>query len=255
MAARAPVFVLLPSLIPPGALRGGVAVVIDVLRATTAMAHALASGCESVRPCGEIEEARALAGSLPPGTAILGGERGGLPIAGFDLGNSPGDYTPERCRGKTLVMTTTNGTRAILASLQADRVLIGSFANLSATARVLMQELNGTPSRPVHLVCAGTEGAISLEDSLYAGVLYREVSYFLERITPAGNDAALIALASAPGDLSELPQAFRRGQGGRNVERIGLGADIDEAAKVDSFPFAAELRRDPLRITRADVVG
>ncbi len=167
MSDRPAVFVhLLPSLIPPGALRGGVAVVVvDVLRATTVMVHALAAGCEAVIPCAEIDEAKAVAASLPPGTALLGGERGGLPISGFDLGNSPGDYTPEVCRGKTLVMSTTNGTRAILASLEAERVLIGAFVNLEAVGFALQDE-----TRPVHLICAGTEGLVSFEDALAAGV-------------------------------------------------------------------------------------
>ncbi len=89
---------LLPRLIPPGSLRGGVAVVVDVLRATTVMVHALAAGCEAVIPCGEIDEAKAVAAGLPPGTALLAGERQGLPIPGFDLGNSPGEFTPEVCR-------------------------------------------------------------------------------------------------------------------------------------------------------------
>ena len=126
---------LLPKLIPHGSLRGGVAVVVDVLRATTVMVQALAAGCEAIIPCGEIDEAKEVAASLPAGTALLVGERQGLPIPGFDLGNSPGDFTSEVCEGKTLVMTTTNGTRAILASLEAERVYIASFGNLRATSR------------------------------------------------------------------------------------------------------------------------
>ena len=132
---QARVFVhLLPKLIPPGSLRGGVAVVVDVLRATTVMVQALASGCEAVIPCGKIDEAKALAAGLPSGTALLAGERRGLPIPGFDLGNSPADFTPDICREKTVVMTTTNGTRAILASIEAERVYIASFTNLRATS-------------------------------------------------------------------------------------------------------------------------
>src|SRR3954462_7472238 len=112
MTHRPPVHVhLLPSLIPPGTLKGGIAVVIDVLRATTVMIHALAAGCDAIRPCGEIDEARGLAASLPKGTAILAGERPSEPITGFDIGNSPGACTPDLCSGKVLVMTTTNGTR------------------------------------------------------------------------------------------------------------------------------------------------
>src|SRR6516225_8202045 len=83
---------LLPRLIPHGILRGGVAVVVDVLRATTVMVHALAAGCAAVIPCGEIDEAVEIAANLPEGTALLAGERQGLPIPGFDLGNSPDDF-------------------------------------------------------------------------------------------------------------------------------------------------------------------
>ena len=110
--AHASIFVhLLPTLIPPGSLRGGVAVVVDVLRATTVMVQALAAGCEAIIPCLEIADAQKVAAGLGPGAALLAGERHGLPIPGFHLGNSPGDFTPAICREKSLVMTTTNGTR------------------------------------------------------------------------------------------------------------------------------------------------
>src|SRR5437773_10943677 len=98
---------LLPALVPSGRLTGGLAVVIDVLRATTTMIHALAAGCTCVRPCAEVEEARALAGTMRVGRVLLGGERDGLPLDGFDTGNSPGEYTPKLCKGTALVMTTT----------------------------------------------------------------------------------------------------------------------------------------------------
>src|SRR5713101_9803885 len=112
---------LLPELAPSGRLKGGVAVVIDVLRATTTIIHALAAGCAAVRPCAEVDEAKELAGSMRAGRVLLGGERGGAPLAGFDLGNSPREYTTKICRGNTLVLTTTNGTRALLSAAQAER--------------------------------------------------------------------------------------------------------------------------------------
>src|SRR5438132_1827020 len=101
---------LLPELIPPNRLVDGLAVVVDVLRASTTIIHALAAGCTDVRPCAETEEARALAGQMRAGRVLLGGERGGVTPPGFDLGNSPREYTPSVCRGCTLVHTTTNGT-------------------------------------------------------------------------------------------------------------------------------------------------
>ncbi len=258
---RPKVFVhLLPSLIPPGSLRGGVAVVVDVLRATTVMVHALANGCKAVIPCAEIEEAQAVAASLPPGTAILAGERGGLPIPGFDLGNSPGEFTLEVCAGKTLVMTTTNGTRAILACLEAERVYIASFANLKATADELkVQFLKKDHGHPIHIVCAGTEGFISLEDSLLAGALTSALTGWDAPEQPEteliGNDEAMIALSLWRGaERYPWPRTLwnwlRRGRGGQNVIHIGLDKDIKVAAEVDRFPIIAELTRDPLRIVK-----
>ncbi len=254
---------LLPSLIPPGSLRGGVAVVVDVLRATTVMVHALANGCAAVIPCVEVEKARAVAAGLPRGTAILGGERGGLPIPGFDLGNSPGDYTLEVCKGKTLVMTTTNGTRAILASQEAERVYIASFANWKATADELtVQLLKKDHGHPIHIVCSGTEGFISLEDSLLAGALTK---YLADAMVARGsirnaslligNDEALIVLSQwleVEMFLEHRPfwKLLQLGRGGRNVTRLGLEEDIKVAAKVNNLPIIAELAREPLRIVK-----
>lgn len=249
---------LLPSLIPPGSLRGGIAVVVDVLRATTVMVHALAAGCEAIIPCAEIAEAEAIAFGLPPGTALLAGERGGLPIPGFHLGNSPGEFTPEACVGKTLVMTTTNGTRAILASQEADRVYIASFTNLQATADELaVQFLKRDHGQSIHIVCAGTEGHVSLEDSLLAGALTRKITELEVPESPEGerlgNDEAFIVISQ----WLEVERFLRKrpfwrllslGRGGQNVHRIGRAGDIEDAAYFDRFKLVAELSRDPLRI-------
>lgn len=268
MTRRLPVSVhLLPSLIPPGALVGGVAVVIDILRATTTMVHALAAGCDAIIPCVEIEEARQVAAALPEGTAVLAGERQGLPIQGFDLGNSPASCTPEACTGKTLVMTTTNGTKAILASLEAERVFIAAFVNRKATLEALK-----FAAGPIHLVCAGTDGQVSLEDTMFAGALAHEIdsraweegeSQHAEDAddsldeTLLANDQAEIAAAlwretaSMMDEGYTLADALGDGRGGRRVIAIGLEDDLHDAARLDRFPFAAELLRDPLRIVPA----
>ena len=253
---------LLPALIPSGALRGGVAVVIDVLRASTTIAHALAHGCEAVIPCLEIDEARRIAADLPEGQALLGGERGGEPIAGFDLGNSPGDYSAKACCGKTLVMTTTNGTKALLACLEAESILVGAFVNFAATVQRLIHE-----ERPIHVVCAGTEGQVSYEDSLLAGAFS---SRFVDLDHELGNDQAEIvrglwervqenvwAYEDAKHRLGDEPlliRHLRRGTGGRRVMELGLGADIELAATLnrDDCQVVVELVRDPLRLVVSD---
>jgi 2-phosphosulfolactate phosphatase len=247
---------LLPELIPTGALQGAVAVVVDVLRATTMMVHALSAGCTAVIPCLEIDEARRVSSRFPEGEALLAGERQGVPIAGFDLGNSPRSCTPEVCRGKTLIMTTTNGTRAILACLDAERVVIGAFPNFAATAQLLHAD-----ERRIHIVCAGTDGMISYEDSLLAGAF---AQHFKDMGGTLMNDEAEIvaglwskideAIWFRSGDRVQgntpLARYLTRGRGGRRVTELGLADDIDAAAQLNSFEHhrAVELLRDPLRI-------
>jgi 2-phosphosulfolactate phosphatase len=231
---------LVPELIPAGALAGGVAVVIDVLRATTTIVHALAAGCTAVRPCLEVEEARELAGGMRVGRVLLGGERGGSPLPGFDVGNSPGSLTPQLCRGTTLVLTTTNGTRALLRAADAARVLVAAFVNYSAVCEQLRQD-----ARPVHIVCAGVEGQVSLEDSLLAGAL---VDYLCQVAEVQLNDGARLAWDCFENHGKVLLGALEVSTGGAILRALGYDDDVRAAALVDRFALVPELRRDPLRV-------
>ncbi|HEV3257690.1 MAG TPA: 2-phosphosulfolactate phosphatase [Gemmataceae bacterium] len=231
---------LLPGLVAPGRLTGGLAVVIDVLRATTTIIHALAAGCKAVQPCAEVDEARALAGRMRAGRVLLGGERGGSPLPGFDLGNSPAEYTAKACRGRTLVLTTTNGTRALLRAAEAERVLLAGFVNYSAVCEQVQQD-----PRPVHIVCAGTEGEVALEDTLLAGAL---VDFLCEVVEVRLNDGARLAWDCFEHHGQVLVGALEISQGGANLKQLGYDEDIRAAAKVDQFALVPELRRDPLRI-------
>ncbi|MEX2175157.1 MAG: 2-phosphosulfolactate phosphatase [Pirellulaceae bacterium] len=235
---------LVPALVEPGSLDGKTVVVIDILRATTTIVHALAAGAVHVIPCLEVEEARQLADQQPNKT-ILGGERGGRRIAGFELGNSPSEYTPERLAGKTVVFTTTNGTRALLVCKTAARVLIGAFVNLSAVCRALADEYE------VALVCAGTDGHVTREDTLFAGAVASELASGgreppeTEHTTVLNDQAEIAADAwrSAVRDLTRRPlgQTLRASRGGRNLIEIGHENDIDLAAQLDRFDIVPEL--------------
>jgi 2-phosphosulfolactate phosphatase len=231
---------LLPGLAPPGRLAGGTAVVIDVLRATTTIIHALAAGCAAVRPCAEVEEARALADGMPAGKVLLGGERGGRPLPGFDLGNSPREYTTASCGGLTLVLTTTNGTRALLRAAEAERVLVAGFVNYSAVCEQLRQE-----TRPIHVVCAGLEGDVALEDTLLAGAF---VDFLCEGAEVRLNDGARLAWDCFENHGRVLQGALEVSQGGTHLRQLGYDDDIRAAAQVDQFALVPELRRDPLRV-------
>jgi len=231
---------LLPCLAPPGRLAGGVAVVIDVLRASTTIVNALAAGAVCVRPCAEVEEARELAGQLRVGRVVLGGERGGSPLPGFDVGNSPREYTAKVCKGNVIVLTTTNGTRALLRAAEAERVLIAGFVNYSAVCEQLAEE-----ARPVDIVCAGCHGDIALEDALLAGAL---VEFLCEHGTVSLNDAARLAWDCFENHGRVLAGALEVSAGGANLRRLGYDEDIAAAARVDQFPLVPELRREPLRV-------
>jgi 2-phosphosulfolactate phosphatase len=187
---------------------------------------------------------------MPPGSVVLGGERQGIKVEGFEFGNSPASYSPEVCRGKTVVITTTNGTRGILASQEADRVLIGSFSNLGATVAAI-----SAAKKPIHVVCSGTDGLVSFEDTLLAGAIVAAV----KSIASPANDSALIALwtwldakTRMEDEAGDLASFLALGRGGRRVREIGQGEDVKDVARVDQWPLVAELRREPLRIVRVD---
>ncbi|MGF1582087.1 MAG: 2-phosphosulfolactate phosphatase [Gemmataceae bacterium] len=231
---------LLPSLVDDAALVGSVAVVIDVLRATTTIVQALVSGCVDVRPCGEIEEAKTLAASFPNGSVVLGGERDGKPLPGFDVGNSPLEYTSGRCAGKTVVMTTTNGTRAVLKAAKADRVLAAAFTNRKAVCELLGQE-----TRPVHILCAGSAGEVTLEDTLLAGAL---VDHLVQTETVEMNDSAFLASVLYKHYEIDSITPLYQSLGGRTLVDLGYKDDIEEAARPDRFTIVPELHHDPLRM-------
>jgi 2-phosphosulfolactate phosphatase len=238
----------LPELAPLDALPSGHVVVIDVLRATTVIVQALASGARDVRPCLEVDEARSLAATLNAGEFVLGGEREGLPITGFDLGNSPCDYTAKAVGGKTVVFTTTNGTKAMnrCQAAVAKPVLIAGFVNRAAVAGRLR-----SASR-VHLVCSGTGGEITREDVLLAGALVNRIS--TDQDLPALNDQARLArdawrhIGGESTGANVLSTELRETQGGMNLTELGLAADIDGAAQIDRFDLVPVLDVQAMRI-------
>jgi 2-phosphosulfolactate phosphatase len=235
---------LVPDWVPAGCLVGGVAVVIDVLRATTTMIHALAAGATAIYPTAEIDQARCLAGSLRAGRVLLAGERQGRPIDGFDLGNSPREYTAQKVRGLEVVMTTTNGTRALLAALPAERVLVAGFVNFSAVCEQLKAE-----RRPVHIVCAGDQGRLSLEDTLCAGGLVDFLCRPERGPLPVRlNDAARVAWDCFEVHGPILEGALQVSSGGVHLASLGYDDDVTAAGRVDQFTLVPELRRDPVRV-------
>ncbi len=225
----------LPTQIQPGDLRGGVAVVLDVLRASTTIIVALANGAARIIPCGLTDEAQRLVTDDPTGNTLCGGERHGLKIEGFDLDNSPASYTWERVAGKTIAFTTTNGTAALLRTQEAARVLIGALINRQAIV-----DARCADGRPIHLVCAGTDGRVTSEDLLGAGAIAADLAS-LGNVKFADDTTKKAARPwTTNGPPADLVRELQMSLGGRNLLEHGFDQDIVRAAELDSIALVPE---------------
>lgn len=245
----------LPRYVAAADLAGSAVVVIDLLRATSTICQAVASGAAEVVPFLEVDEALAAAEIAGRSSIVLGGERKGGKIPGFDLGNSPCEYTPTAVADRRVFITTTNGTRALDHAKLAKRVLLGAFTNLSAVVASIQDEPR------IDILCAGTDGRETREDILAAGAI---VSQLLERSATshklndndnavaakrAWDEVAARAHASGRPLTEQLAIELRDTQGGRNLLGIDLNRDLIDCAQIDRLTVAPELDVRNWRIT------
>jgi 2-phosphosulfolactate phosphatase len=244
----------LPCEVDERELEGATVVVIDLLRATTTICWALAWGASEVIPFRTIEETLAAAEKAGRDNVVLGGERQGRRIEGFDLGNSPREYTRSALRGRPVYLTTTNGTQALYHARFARRVVVGAMVNLSAVAASVKDE-----SR-VDILCAGTDGRETLEDILASGALawkMHELSNTDWQINKRAQQAAMwwVEFKDSPlalGSINEqLAISLENTPGGRNLIEVGLGSDLVDCAQIDRLQVVPELDIDAWRITAA----
>jgi 2-phosphosulfolactate phosphatase len=218
---------LTPGELSPGEIAGRTVVMLDVLRASTSIVEALSAGARTLFPVATIEEAIGLAKTLGREEVLLAGERRALPIEGFDLGNSPGEFTAERVGGKYVVMSTTNGTLALTAASGGERVIVGAWTNF----RAVVDELVRSQAEPVFL-CAGRERAFGLEDAVCAGQMAAAVM----KGVPDGewelNDGAVAAMALAE-EFPDPAKLFPHTAAGRALVDAGLGDDLAYCARTD----------------------
>ena len=205
--------------------------VVDVLRASTSIVMALANGARAVIPMASSEEVVSRAKTLARSEVKLAGERKMQPIPGFDMGNSPLEFTKEAVEGKTILMSTTNGTSAVLAVQGARDVIIASYVNFSAVLSMLRAALRG--GTDVAIVCAGQEKHFALEDAACAGLFVQRIT---EKHTKAEiNDAAQAAMLIDKKFGSNLKRLFSISAHGVALEDAGFGADLAVCAEVDSY--------------------
>lgn len=212
-------------------ITGKTSVVIDILRATSVAAVALHNGAREIIPMATLGDATSLRQKLDHSSALLGGEREGQKVEGFDLGNSPFEYGTSVVESKSIILASTNGSVALIRGSEAEHCLACSFINVSTVLKRIMELNNNTA-----IICAGNKGGFSLEDALCGGML-------LERLRSADgdieldNDASWVALEMYEKHKHDIRAALRESDHGKFLISLGFEQDIAFCASVDSIPI------------------
>jgi 2-phosphosulfolactate phosphatase len=218
-------------------LRGTVTIVIDVLRGSSTIIYALKNGASRIIPAEEIDVARDMADEWPTGEYLLCAERNGVRVEGFNLGNSPFEYDPAVVAGKDIIYSSTNCSKALIASYKADRVLIGTFNNITAVLDSIE-----FPAR-IMLVCGGKMGRFALEDSVCAGMFVNEILK-LRKNDAALNDASRTAKILFDHYHRDILQLLKESSHGNYLCGLGMARDLEVASLVDSERIVPELSLD-----------
>lgn len=224
---------LSPALLPSYELENSIVVVIDIFRASTSICYGIANGAEAIIPVSTVEECL----SYKEKGFLLAAERNGLIVDGFDFGNSPFSYIGDKVKGETIVLTTTNGTRALKESLQASEIIVGSFLNLSAVYQWLQEQ-----QKDIILLCAGWKNHVCLEDTLFAGAVVEKLN---------GIDVCLDDSAMAAEDLyalakNDLASYLSKSSHGERLKKLNIEKDIAFCLQIDTITSIPVLVGDKL---------
>ncbi|MEN7551193.1 2-phosphosulfolactate phosphatase [Rapidithrix thailandica] len=220
---------LSPALVDLHELEGKIVVVIDILRATSCITAGLATGVEKIVPVATIEETL----SYRQKGFLVAGERNGKKIEGFDLGNSPFNYMARECQGKSVVITTTNGTQAIKKSLPAKEIIIGSFLNLSAIVKYLQHK-----QEDIVLFCAGWKNRFNMEDTLFAGAVAEQLAQEVEM----NCDASLAARQLFLQAREDIAGFLQNSSHVKRLGRLNGAEDVQFCSKIDKFDIVPILQ-------------
>ena len=226
---------LTPALIPLYKIEDYIVVVIDIFRATTSICYGIENGAAAIIPVSQIEECAAYLDKEP--TYLLAAERDGEIVAGFDFGNSPFSYTADKVAGKTIVLTTTNGTHALHLSRKAKKIVIGSFLNLTSICKWLSEQ-----DENILLVCSGWKNNFNLEDTLFAGAVVEQLksgNFSPDDPAIAANDLYNLAKDDLDGYLKKTSHSER-------LKQLGIERDIAFCLNVDTTTAIPVLNGDML---------
>jgi 2-phosphosulfolactate phosphatase len=199
-----------------------IVVIVDIFRATSSICYGIENGAEAIIPVAEIDECLAYRDKQTG--YLLAAERNGEVVAGFDFGNSPFSYTKEKVAGKTVVLTTTNGTQALHLSRSAKKVVIGSFLNLTALCNWLK-----TQNENILLVCAGWKNNFNLEDTLFSGAVVEQLKFGDYKT----DDPAIAANDLYQSGKNDLNAYLAKTSHSERLKKLGIEADIAFCLNVD----------------------
>ena len=233
---------LIPFSLNPEIISDRVVVVMDVLRATSVITHALSQGALEIFPVSTVEEAFQLVKTFPPGTTLLGGEKDTRRIEGFDLGNSPREYVAEKVKEKRLILRTTNGTKAFHLVSSGEVVMVGSFFNIGAVAQRCIEI-----DRDLLLFPSGDEGNFSLEDTVCGGML---IDLILKKWKKpiALSDASHSAQILYRRFETNLSEALHLSHHGKKLIDLGFGDDLPYCAQTNITQLVPIFKNGVIRV-------
>jgi 2-phosphosulfolactate phosphatase len=221
-----------PNQVKPIETAGRLVVIVDVLRASTTVATALGNGARTVIPVEGADEVIFRSREFARSKILLAGEQKMYPIAGFDIGNSPQAFTPAVVEGKTILITTTNGTKTLMGVQNARDIVIASYVNFSAV--LVMMKLAASSNTDIAIICAGEEGSFTLEDAACAGRYVRAIPKKADSVVANDAAAASVLIEKRYGD--NIAKVFKESSHGQALQSAGFGDDLTAAAEVDSYP-------------------
>ncbi len=225
-------------------LRDKTVVVIDVLRSSTSIVAALQSGAKEIIPVTTVESAVKISGNLFGDVILLGGERNGKMIEGFNLGNSPSEYSEEKVKGKSIIFSSTNGSLAMVKARYARDMIVCGFVNISAAADFLKKNKSD-----VIIFCAGRNGMFSIEDSVCAGLLLFKLSE-QKSLDLVLSDAALAVSTLYKSFGKAIPKLVRDSEHGKYLAKIGFADDLPICAGIDTMPVLPQMIGNVIKLKR-----
>jgi len=207
---------------------GKTVVVIDVLRATSVIVTAIANGAREIIPVSTLDFAMKVSGDAFRSQTLLCGERNTKMVEGFNLGNSPSEYTSEVVSGKSIILYTTNGSKSIVKAKFAENLFIASFLNLKVVVKHLKKL-----KKDVDIVCAGTNGFFNMEDSICAGTIVSELKNEIDNLTLSDSAAASVTLSKFT--ARSIPNMLHKTEHGKLLIENGFKADVEDCAILDKY--------------------